>query len=80
MFIGGMDGVEEEAALFRAYNPGPMFAIGSTGSAADVLLDRREDVTGRSMTTQALRQTLSYPLVMEQMFADLDLLGDAQRR
>jgi hypothetical protein len=40
-FIGGMEGVEEEFALFRARWPGvPAFPIASTGAAARRLLER----------------------------------------
>ncbi len=40
-FIGGMEGVEEEFALFRERWPGvPAYPIASTGAAAARLLDR----------------------------------------
>ena len=41
IFIGGMEGVEEEYALFRKMHPTkPAFAIASTGAAALLLYER----------------------------------------
>jgi len=74
LFVGGMEGVEEEAELFRKFNPGtPMFALGSTGSAAGELLGRHPDVRGRRADFEALSHQLSYPLLMARIFADLGL-------
>lgn len=75
IFIGGMDGVDEEAQLFREHHPDrPMFAIGSTGSAAARLLESRSDVTGQAADVRILRHHPSYPLVMERIFTDLGWL------
>jgi len=76
VFIGGMEGVKEESALFARYNPGkPRYAIGSTGSAAADLLDADEDhYSGRNPgpTMRNLLETSpSYPLVIERIFEDL---------
>lgn len=41
LFIGGMEGVEEEYRLFRERHPGtPAWPIASTGAAARILYDR----------------------------------------
>lgn len=41
VFIGGMDGVEEEYELFSEMHPEiPCFPIASTGAAARILYDR----------------------------------------
>lgn len=41
VFIGGMEGVEDEFALFRQYHPAtPCFPIASTGAAARLLYDK----------------------------------------
>lgn len=41
VFIGGMDGVEEEFELFRLHHPhATLLAVASTGAAARVLFDR----------------------------------------
>lgn len=40
VFIGGMEGVEDEYALFRQYHPAaPCYPIASTGAAARILFD-----------------------------------------
>lgn len=40
VFIGGMEGVEDEYALFRQYHPAaPCYPIASTGAAARLLYD-----------------------------------------
>jgi hypothetical protein len=41
VFIGGMEGVEEEYYLFREQHPDkPVFPIASTGAAARILFER----------------------------------------
>lgn len=88
IFIGGMDGIEEEAALFHnREHPKPMFAIGSTGSAAEDLLtgDRKfqakriphERFCGENANHDTLAYGLSYPRVMKRIFTDLHVLGRA---
>jgi hypothetical protein len=43
VFIGGMEGVEEEFRMFRDIHPEkPVFPIASTGAAAKLLFDRHE--------------------------------------
>ncbi len=42
IFIGGMEGVEEEYALFKEYHPTtPAYAIASTGAAAAIVYDNQ---------------------------------------
>jgi hypothetical protein len=44
IFIGGMDGVEEEFQLFTKYHPGiPVLPIGSTGAAARILFEKNRE-------------------------------------
>lgn len=44
IFIGGMDGVEDEFQLFTKYHPGiPVLPIGSTGAAAKALFDKNRE-------------------------------------
>ncbi|MFL6728030.1 MAG: hypothetical protein ACJ8FS_16180 [Sphingomicrobium sp.] len=43
VFIGGMEGIRDEFALFRSFQPGvQMVPVGSTGGAAAELIDRGE--------------------------------------
>ncbi len=40
VFIGGMEGIQEEYSLFKAYHPcAPCFPVASTGAAARLLYD-----------------------------------------
>lgn len=75
IFIGGMEGVEEESSLFQQHQPGkPCYALGSTGSAAKDLLSRSPDAfsgNNRAIHASDLLRLESYPLVMKRLFADL---------
>jgi hypothetical protein len=75
IFIGGMEGVEEESTLFTRHQPGkPSYAIGSTGSAAQELLSNSPDAfSGNHRTIRAsdLMTLKSYPLLMKRLFSDL---------
>jgi len=77
IFIGGMEGVEEESRLFAQHQRGkPCYAIGSTGSAAKDLLSRSPaDFRGNNQSIHAseLMTLESYPLVMKHLFADLGI-------
>lgn len=43
-FIGGMEGVEEEYAIFKHYHPySPTFPIASTGAAAKIIYDNHKN-------------------------------------
>lgn len=65
VFIGGMEGVEEEAALFRLHNPGkPMFPLVSTGSAARLLYEKeRKAYVVFDDVTSTPKEPVSYSLV-----------------
>lgn len=80
IFIGGMEGLYEEARLFREHNRNaPMVAIGSTGSAASRLcVDGYGDLGpdefhGRGLDTETLRSLDAYSVVFQQVFAGLGL-------
>lgn len=48
IFIGGMEGVEEEYDLFRQYHPGkPALVIASTGAAAAIIFERMKNLPQR---------------------------------
>ena len=66
-FVGGMDGVEEEYAMFRALQPNAVaFPVGSTGGAAGVLLDN-----GEGPSDAGERAALGGDLVYAHMFEKL---------
>jgi hypothetical protein len=77
VFMGGMEGVEEECELFGLHQPQlPRYALGSTGSAAAELLDRDPTHlcgTGQRLTTHDLAHDPSYPRVFRRLFEDLGL-------
>lgn len=65
IFIGGMDGVEDEFRLFTKYHPGiPVLPIGSTGAAAKVLYDENRE-------TLALDRRLLEDYTYFSLFKDL---------
>ncbi len=80
-FIGGMEGLLEEASLFDRYHPAaPMFALGSTGSAASRLfaagvgdLDAGRFRGHHLDDPEILDSSEAYSVVFQQIFADLDL-------
>ena len=62
IFIGGMEGVEEEYEMFRRIQKGdPSYPVASTGAAAAILFDA--DITIRSQHPE-LRTELSYISLM----------------
>ena len=66
-FIGGMEGVEEEFAMFSRTQLGfPAFPIASTGAAAAKLFDASPDL---QRDLPELRDELSYLTLMRQLFA-----------
>lgn len=72
VFIGGMQGVWDEAILFADLCQGrPMFAIGSTGAAARRLLDAKHGTGGQHCTAHDLNRVPSYPLIARKIIADL---------
>ena len=60
VFIGGMEGVEQEFELFRQTHPGsPAFPIASTGAAAAMIFARGEGPVG-SVDRAELRTETAY--------------------
>jgi hypothetical protein len=65
IFIGGMEGVEEEYDMFRHLHPGiPAFPIASTGAAAAMLFERD---AGLQRDHPELRVELSYLTLMRDL-------------
>lgn len=65
LFIGGMEGVEEEYAMFLRLQPGvPAFPIASTGAAAAKLFDQNADL---QRNHPELRDELSYLTLMRDL-------------
>lgn len=66
-FIGGMEGVEEEFAMFLRTQPGsPAFPIASTGAAAARLFDASPVI---QRNHPELRDEISYLTLMRHLFA-----------
>lgn len=73
VFIGGMDGVEDEFALFRRHRPeAPAFPVASTGSAARIVFDDHPNLHD-ARTRERLRRDRRY----EALFRDLLGIADA---
>lgn len=71
-FVGGMQGVWDEAQLFAAARPDrPMFALGSTGAAARRLLESGQGTGGAHCTAHDLACVPSYALIARKLIADL---------
>ena len=81
VFIGGMEGVEEEARMFRHRHPDlPCYALASTGSAArDLLQDVPDAYRGRLTDHKALLTSRSYSLVAKLIAEDLGLMPPVPR-
>lgn len=78
IFIGGMEGVEEEAQLFRQrVARTPMYAIASTGSAARKLWDQEPSAySGALASPNMLRDNLSYTVLASDILSDLGIRGE----
>lgn len=75
IFIGGMEGVEEEFDTFRRLNPtAPVFPVASTGGAAGQLFERERRGLG---LPDALLTDYAYPTLFRQL---LDLPTSRARR
>ena len=74
ILIGGMEGIIDEVERFADTHKGaPIFAIGSTGSASqDVLEERTSLCSGSRADAATLRENASYPQVMHRIFKDLE--------
>ena len=67
LFIGGMEGVEDEYAMFAQLHPGlPAFPIASTGAAAKKLFEASPDL---QRDHPELRDELSYLTLMRDLLA-----------
>jgi hypothetical protein len=67
VFIGGMEGVEQEFDMFRHLQPDtPVFPIASTGAAAAILFDRDGDL---QRAHPELRDEISYLTLMRDLIA-----------
>jgi hypothetical protein len=73
VFIGGMEGVEEEANIFRQTNPRlPLYAVASTGSAAaDLFEHATREVAGTLKDPTLLKTCRSYSLLARRILDDL---------
>lgn len=81
VFIGGMDGVYEEALNFSDFcQRRPMFAIGSTGAAARRLLKAGRATGAQHCTAHDLARVPSYPLIARKIIADLRAGGSLTPR
>jgi hypothetical protein len=67
IFIGGMEGVEEEFDMFQQLQPKtPAFPVASTGAAASILFERNSDLQQRH---PELRDEISYLSLMRDLLA-----------
>jgi hypothetical protein len=77
VFVGGMEGVVEEAHLFAKRNPGkPMYALGSTGSAALELSRKtslRQSFTDTQPPPSSIHNSPSYSVVAHDILEDLKI-------
>jgi hypothetical protein len=65
IFVGGMEGVEDEYKLFQQKQPGvPLFPVASTGAAARVLFERDPTIAARY---PELRDEVSYLGLMRRL-------------
>jgi hypothetical protein len=89
IFVGGMEGVEEEAELFKSAHPTlPRYAIGSTGSAALDLFDRASRYTspakphefaGSLTDPEVLKTSYSYSLLARKLLDDMGISAPISR-
>ena len=73
IFIGGMEGVEEECRLFREYHPDALLLpIASTGAAALHLMENQINVKiPENFDCQRLRTDFDYQMLFENLFKDI---------
>lgn len=70
VFIGGMDGVEDEYALFKELHPAvPAYPIASTGGAARFLWEKNTDID------ESIRRDLAEDIVYDALFRSLPGVG-----
>lgn len=90
IFVGGMEGVEEEAHLFKSAHPNlPRYAIASTGSAAQNLFDRASqrpsrdpphEFAGRLPEPDIMRTSTSYSLLARKILDDMKIVARESNR
>jgi hypothetical protein len=85
IFVGGMEGVEEEAKLFKSAHPDlPRYAIASTGSAALDLFDRAygapHEFAGSLPDPDILKTGASYSLLARKILDDMGISAPPGRR
>jgi hypothetical protein len=74
VFIGGMEGIKNEAAIFRQICEGrPLYFLGAPGGAAQELAEREPvEFTPISRLTQGeLRTSRSYPALLQRIVLDI---------
>lgn len=72
-FLGGMDGVEKEYEIFRAFHPEtPVFILPTTGSAAKFLFDREQDIYGAKMASNLETLTIFGALFDHLLWPQID--------
>jgi hypothetical protein len=70
IFIGGMDGIEEEFTEFRRIHPmRPAFPIASTGGAARILY---REWSGPLRLPRILEDEIAYPFLFRQLLSHLN--------
>ena len=88
IFIGGMEGVDEEAERFKeAHEHLPRYAIASTGSASMDLFERMErfeqaNFAGRLQgpDREMLKTGSSYALIARKILDDMGVRDETERR
>lgn len=82
IFVGGMDGVEDEAKLFEEEHPHlPRYAIASTGSAAQGLFERSpKEFAGSLRDPGVLVTSRSYSVLARNILDDMNIFDSRERR
>lgn len=81
IFVGGMEGVAEEAELFRRKNPElPLYALASTGSAARELWDQSESRYSGTLRESSVLDNPSFTIVAHEIMNDLRIEGGKRIR
>jgi hypothetical protein len=81
IFVGGMEGVEDEAKLFKLAHPNlPRYAVASTGSAALDLFDRApHEFAGSLPDPGILKIGTSYSLLARKILDDMRITSSDHR-
>jgi len=81
--IGGMEGTEEEFALFRQRRPAaPVYVMEATGGAAAILAQEQASsvrIPDREVLSRTPRRTVPYPMIMEMLLQEVSQLPAARR-